>query len=628
MLDEKQILEILAKVIPQLKQVDNAERTKRVVAPVYYPTYPIVTDYAERIAVHAEVGKFPDKLFAKRSPNQEDKEFQYVKENYKQVTLPVFVDYISTITRPFHDANWNIDYIEDDAKYKDEPFQEYVGKGIKNYGSVENFVKFIISHRKAVDANGVIVIKPHTLFVTEGENEGELIIDPDRLNEPIPVYYASKKIVAEKLDEYLMVMLDEKSIVEYSGEKKRMGHKFEFYDEENIWIIEQTGKFIDYSFSATLFFNHEWHRVPAIKLMGVPQIIDNTLIWQSPFLYVTDILDLVALNHSNLQMSINTCVYPYRVMYGDVCDWKDAEGNICCSGVITTLDNKYHDCPSCKGSGLKSRISPLGTMLLKPKTRLEDGDSTMTQKPLEYISPEVTTLEFLENKIAKDEEKARKILHLQTSNSVVKGSENLTATGMSLDVKSMYAFVKTISDQTFCIWEFISDAIGFMRYGEDFKKPKFTYPTTFDFVTESDIIAQLKAAVDGGLPPFVIHSIIYRYLQTLYFNDATTASIFNLIVRADRLLTLSNEEVALKVSRGTVHNWEEILHTSAINFVNDLIDENPKFLEQDIITQKEQLIAKAKGIPCDTGNCNIEQTAEAGIEGMVAELTGGGLPTI
>ena len=626
MLTETEIRALLLKVIPELKKVDNAERQKKKAEPVYYPTYPIITDYAERIAVHAEVGKFPDKLFAERSPNQEEKEFEYVKKNYKQITLPVFIDYISTITRPFHEANWDIDYVEDADKYKDQGFQSYVGTGIKDYGSVENFVKFIISQRKAVDANGIVVIKPHTLFVKDGENEGELIIDPDRLNEPVPVYYASKRIVCEKNGEYVMVMLDDKSLVEYAGGKEKSGYKFEFYDDENIWIIEQVGKKIDYAFTITLFFNHEWKRLPAIKLMGIPQIVDNTIIWQSPFLYVTDILDLITLNHSNLQMSINTCVYPYRVMIGDVCEWKDGEGNVCCDGLITTKENKNYQCPGCKGAGLKSRISPLGTMLLKPKTRLEDGDSTFSQKPLEYISPQVTTLEFLENKIAKDEEKARKILHLQTSNSVVKGSENLTATGMSLDVKAMYAFVKTISDQTFHIWEFISEAIGFMRYGEDFKKPKFTYPTTFDFVTESDIIAQLKAAVDGGLPPFVIYSIIYRYLQTLYFNDATTAGIFNLIVRTDRLLTLSNEEIALKVARGTVHDWEEILHTSAINFVNNLIDQNPKFLEQDIATQKEQLIQAAKDVPCDSGTCKIgaEDAGREGVDGLVADLTGGG----
>lgn len=623
MLDEKEIRAILDKVIPELKKIDNAERQKKKTDPVYYPAYPVITDYAERIAVHAEIGKFPDKLFAKRSPNQEEKEWNYVKENYKQVTLPVFVDYISTITRPFHDANWNIDYVEDEAKYNEFTFQEYVSTGIKHYGSLENFVKFIVSQRKAVDANGIIAIKPHKLFIKEeGEN---IIIDPDILNEPVPVYYSSKKIVAYKQDEFAIVMLDEKSEVNYGGDKKKIGYKFEVYDDENIYVIEQVGKFIDYTFDITLYFNHGWKRVPVIKLMGVPQVSEEGIIWQSPFLYVTDILDLITLNHSNMQLSINNCVYPYRVMIGDVCEWKDKDGNVCCDGQIPLDNNKFYACPSCNGAGLKSRISPLGTMLLKPKTRLEDGDSTFTQKPLEYISPDVTTLKFLEDKIAKDELKARSILHLQTSNSVIKGTENLTATGMTLDMKALYAFVKTISDQTFYIWEFISDAIGYMRYGEDFKKPKFTYPTTFDFVTEADIIAQLKAAVEGGLPPFVIYSIIYRYLQTLYFNDDVTAKIFNLIVRTDRLLTLSNEAIALKMARGTVHDWEEILHTSAINFVNELIDENPKFLEQEITAQKEQLITKAKSVPCNSGECKIgaEESAQEGIDGMVKELGGG-----
>jgi len=618
-LQEQDIKAILDSIIPQLKIVDNGERSKNKVEPIFYPSYPTITDYAERISVHAEIGKFPDKLFADRSPNQEEKEFQYIKKNYKQVTLPVFVDYLSTITRPFHDANWNIDYIEDDGKYNDLPLQKYIDEQIKNYGSVENFVRFIVSQRKAVDANGIIAIKPHTLFtVQQGE---DLVIDSDRLNEPVPVYYSSKQIVAWKQDEYAMIMVEDKSMVDYYGARQKKGYKFEFYDENNIWIIEQVGKFIDYRFSITLFFNHQWNKVPVIKLMGVPQAQAEGVIWQSPFLYITDILDLITLNSSNLQMSINNCVYPYRVMIGDVCEWKDADGNVCCDGTITDRNNKSYDCSSCHGTGLKSRISPLGTMLLKPKTRLEDGDSTFSQKPLEYISPDVTTLAFLENKIAKDEQKARSILHLQTSNSIVKGSENLTATGMALDTKALYAFVKTVSDQTFHIWEFIIDAIGFMRYGDDYKKPKFTYPTTFDFVTESDIIAQLKAAVEGGLPPFVIHSIIYRYLQTLYFNDQTTASIFNLIVRTDRLLTLSNEQVALKVARGTVHDWEEILHTSAINFVNELIDENPKFLEQDLAKQKEQLIEKAKDIPCDSGTCKIGMDAQSGIDGMVADLT-------
>lgn len=623
MLTEKEIKPILDGIIPELKKIDNAERQKKKAEPVFYPSYPIITDYAERISVHAEIGKFPAKLFANRSPNQEEKEWEYVKNNYKQVTLPVFVDYMSTITRPFHDANWSIDYEEDESKFKEElGFQNYVENGIKIYGSIENFVKFIVNQRKAVDAEGIIAVKPHSIL-TKTDEQGETIVDPDRLAEPVPVYYASKKIVAWKLDEYAMVMLDEKSNVDYGGVQKKMGYVFEFYDRDKIWRIEQSGKFIDYDFTIAVYFEHEWNRVPCFKLMGIPQIIEDSIIWQSPFLYATDLLDLVALNSSNKQMSINTCVYPYRVMIGDVCEWKDRDGNQCSGGKIIDKDNIEKTCGGCGGSSLRSRISPLGTMLLKPKTRLEDGDSTFTQAPLSYVSPQVTTLEFLDHTIDKDTEKARKILHLQTSNSVVKGTENLTATGMAIDVKALYAFVKTITDQTFYLWECIFEAIGYMRYAESFKMPKFTYPTSFDFVTEADIIDQLKAAVDGGLPPMVINSIIHRYLQTLYFHDQKTASIFTLIVKTDRLLSLSNEEIALKLARGTVHDWEEILHTSAVTLVDELIDEDPNFLNQELNIKKEKLIAKAKSIPCNSGECKIgeDQSAQEGINSMVSDLT-------
>lgn len=596
-LEISEIQDILKRVVAGLKPFDNQHshsHKHKDGCPDFYHNYCTAIEYMDRIAIHAEIGKFPEKLFAERSPNQTEKEAHYVKKNYKQVTLPVFVDYLSTVTRPFHDSNWSINYQEDESKYQqiNETLQGYLEGKIKNYGSLENFIKFIVPAKKAVDANGVIAIKPHIVF-TEEVN-GELEIDTQRLNEPIPYYYSSKQVVAWRDDEYAMIHLNEKCSCKYSGQDKQVGHIFEFYDDENIYIIRQVGNFIDYKFEIKLYFNHNWKKLPVIKLMGIPQLTQHGILWQSPFLFVTDILDLIILNHSNLQISINMCVYPYRIMYGDVCEFSNDDGIRCNGGKMITKDGREYSCPDCQGSGLKSRVSPMGTMLLKPQTTGDAGDSTFTQPPMQFVSPEISTLQFLRDKIAEDEMKARKMMHLHTSNSIVKGSEDMTATGMSLDLKALYAFVKTISDQTFFIYEFIIDAIGFMRYGEDYKKPVLVYPVTFDFTTEQDYIIQLKEAVTAGLPPFVIHSIIYRYLQTLYFNEQTTALVFNLIVKTDRLLTLSNEEIALKMSRGTVAKWEEILHTSAINFVDQLKMRDPKFFENTFEEQQRLLIEMAK----------------------------------
>ncbi len=97
-------------------------------------------------------------------------------------------------------------------------------------------------------------------------------------------------------------------------------------------------------------------------------------------------------------------------------------------------------------------------------------------------------------------------------------------------------------------------------------------------------------------PPFVIQSIIYKYLQTLYYPDVQGQQIFNLISQADRLLTMTLDEINLKLSKGLVDKWEVVLHDSAINLVNALMMENPAFFEQDFDTQLAQLIERAKNI--------------------------------
>ena len=199
---------------------------------------------------------------------------------------------------------------------------------------------------------------------------------------------------------------------------------------------------------------------------------NGEIIYVSPFNYAVDLLDLVAINSSYLQIVINNCVFPFRVMYGDICEFeymdRNGERSICSNGMVyDSLRESQISCPSCNGSGLKSRVSPLGVMLLKPRTNTSEGDSGLSQSPMEYVEPTMNTPEFLMKKIDNDELKARNILHLHTSNSVVNQGEKL-ATDMMLDLKALYAFIKPISDQIFGIWEFVANQIGIQRYGENF----------------------------------------------------------------------------------------------------------------------------------------------------------------
>lgn len=580
--------------------------------PEFHPTYKFEVELMDANRVHAEKGFFPEKLFKERSPNETDKEYNYRKANYHQITLPVFMDFVSTISRALHDTNWSIEYTKDDERYLESnlTFQQYVETEIDNFGSVEEFIKSFLITYKLIDANGVLAVKPEHIPLTENE-EGVVSIDGERLIEPEPFYYSSKQIISYLENVHALIYTGEKSMVEYGGVKKQMGIVLEFYDTKRIWRVVQVGKYIDFTFAVELFFEHNWGNLPVRKLKGVPLLKEGELIYQSPFAFAVDNLDIALLNSSNLQIATSRCAFPTPVMYGSVCDFEDENHNRCLDGKINT-EGVFKDCPKCNGSGLRSRLSPMGTILLKPPTREDDGDATMKQNPLEYVSPSPDILKFLEESIDKHESKARKILHLRDSDTQVQFNAD-TATSSNNDLKSTYSFIKPISDQIFSLYEFTLNAIGWMRYGEFFKPPVVHYPMTFDFKTENDYLIEINNAVKVGLPPFALHRILFNYLNTIFFTEKQSMQALTLIVNADRLFGLTRDEITIKLSRGLIAGWEDILHQSAFTFIDDLVRANEKFFEQDLQTQIDALKNKAKEKEAELKGNTPAATAAASI---------------
>lgn len=633
------IQKIVSDVVKLLKPYDMKVNTRSGKCewkdvPEFWKGYKKSLKFMKDIKVHAEIGDFPDDLFAVRAPNQTDAEANYIKANYKQNTLPVFMDYISTMSRPFFDGNWSINYQTE--KWNDslvaagETLQDYVEADITSVGSIENFMKQVVVQTKAIDANGVIAVKINT--VKYAEVDGQLVVDNSELFEPSPVYYSSEKIYAKKEDEYYLINTDDYSTVTYGSQPKEIGHVFEFYDDTNIWRIVQKGNFVDYTFDYFLLMEHGWNRIPVMELQGVPQIIDSkNMIWISPFHYAVPNLNNALMKTQYLNASEAKVMFPHVVMLGRPCEfektWEDGQISKCIDGHIFNPNTGSNiDCPSCGGFGLKDRLTPFGEMRINPGSEFNQGENKTTQPPLQFVSPATDSLEFVREGIFMDMEAARKMLHQQTSNSVVKGTENLTATGMSLDTKAMFSFVKTVSDQMFAIYEFLLDSIGWMRYGPDYIKAIVISPISFDYNTDQDYLIQIADAQKAGLPPFVIHAIIFRYLQTLYYNEKERANVFSLIINTDRLLTLSQENIMMKYNRGLCFDWEVVIHDSSVNLIGELLLNNNNYLMQDFKTQQDQLIALAKTKPATQTLLRNTNPVQAALEGGASQDNLGKLP--
>jgi hypothetical protein len=569
--------------------------------PEYWSGYNFAAKMYDSILPHSRSDVYPEHLLSVRAPNQTDAQAMYIKANYKATTLSVFEDFRATISRAFADQNWSIKYsAEVDPRFGEETFQRYVNNEIEKFGSLEMFVKNMLPTLKLVDANGIIAIYPDDIPYLDDEEFEEPVMGNELLR-PMPTYYTCKNIVGQKFGEYYLVISDDHSYVKNGSKMEESGIVLYLYDSDAIYKIEQTGKKSDMTFGEpVLYFQHNLGYVPCIKLMGSPQLINDEIAFQSPFITAVPLLDQVVLDESYLQMSKATSAFPFMVALGEICEFIDREGNKCNDGqIFDAVNGGYRTCGSCSGSGVKSRFSPTGMLLIKPRTSLSEGDSGLSGEYLKFVSPPMETLNFLRTEIEQQMAKSRRILHLPSSDESGTIGEASTATGSLNKLRSLYAFIKPISDQLFTIYEFSLVTIGKMRYGDLFGGVNLVYPTSFDISTPSDYLAVISEGVKAGVPPSITFSNVYNYIRAIHYTDEETSAVYDLIINADELLLMSNADILARLASGSVEKWQDVLHNSGPQLIMELIRDfiptegAERFLDLPMSEQIAQLRAKA-----------------------------------
>ncbi len=540
--------------------------------PEYWPGYNYAAKMYDSILPHTRPDIYPAHLLSVRAPNQTDAQAEYIRANYKPTTLSVFEDFKATISRAFADQNWSIRYSPElEPIFGEDTFQRYVNQEIERFGSLEAFVKTMLPTLKLIDPNGIIAIEPNDIDTIENE-QGEEVVSNELIN-PMPEYYSCKSIVGQDYGEYYMVITDDKSEVRNGSKEEKSGIVLEIYDTMNIWKVYQIGKKSDYTFSEPeLYYSHNLGYVPAQKLQGMPQLIGGEINFQSPFITAVPLLDQVILDESYLQISKATSAFPFMVALGEICEFTDREGNKCQDGqIFDPINGGYRTCSSCNGSGVKSRFSPTGMLLIKPKTALSEGDSALSGEYLKFVSPPMDTLNFLRTEIEQQMSKARRILHLPSSDETGTIGEASTATGSLNKLRALYAFIKPISDQLFNLYEFCLVTMGRMRYGENFGGVNLVYPTSFDISTPSDYLAVISEGVKAGVPPSITFSNVYNYIKAIHYTDEETSAVYDLILNADELLLMSSADIALRVANGTIEKYQDVIHHSAPQLIMELI---------------------------------------------------------
>jgi hypothetical protein len=585
---QEQIQELVNEKVEILK---GAKQSKKM--PEYTPVYVQSVDAFERISVHAEQGKFPSRLFKNRAPNQTEDEYKYIESTYKNTTYPIWNRFNGFIGRIWNDQNWSIKWEDNDSTDKKDTPQNYLENEYPVFKSLESYYKSIVTPLKEKDAMGVICHKPYYIPVKPNEN-GELVVDQTQRIKPIACIYNSSQVVGFLESEYVLIELNEKSIVEYGGYKKKDGLIYEFYDRDNIWRIVQTGKQLDYKFNYYLYYNHNLGYLPADKLKGIPEQKEMEILYSSHFMAAIETMDDITLDDSYLRIIKAGQAFPHKWEYVDDCDYQNDHGD-CRGGHIQVKKDEAFitmQCPKCHGTGKAKSSSPLGVYQVKaPNQNANGGSPDMQIPPFGWVAPDATIMEFLRKETIYNEQKALGVLNL-TSTSNVKGDE--TALGKMIDREDSFSAIQDISTQNFELYRFSTKCIIEMGWGEKEKLPVITEPKNFSIRSVAELTEELATAKASGMPEISIRKILEEYLITRFNADSRTIHIVNLTFYTDRLICLSTTEIAQKKLSGSVANWEDILHTSIYSFIAELVNADPLFFDKDIEEQKKLVIEKAK----------------------------------
>lgn len=569
--------------------------------PSFGPLYDKSIKYKQRVEAHSDPDCFPADLYKKRAPNQTDDEFEYVKNNHKAITYPVWDRFQTAISRIWNDANWSVSsWGEIDTKYKEEESsQVYFEQKYPVFGSLEYFYKSIVTELKSKDPNGIIVHKPYEIPIktnADGEvilsEDGRVILDESQIIEPIAYIYGCECIIAFRDGEFALVITEEKSVVIDGKNKVREGLVFEFYDKDNIWSVRQKGKKQDYEFDVLLLWQHNLGYLPASKLKGKPSYIKEDLIYKSYFMPACEPLDIALLDNSYLLISKYRHAFPQKWEYITPCEHTMSGAGTCEKGIIRISAEKSVTCPSCKGSGVQRSTSPFHTIQMPLPDTMVDSKQVANPPFAGFITPDIETPEFLDKQIDKNIARGISILNLDKSNEAVKSGD--TALGKQIDREEMFSFLLNISHQVFDLFEFSLKTIQKMRYGVGATQPEVSYPKNFSIRTESDLTVEISEAKAEGLPDVVIRQLIFEYVNTRFSNSDRANKIIDLVFATDRLVTLSSLEISQKIGIGTVSKWEDILHTSIYTWIDNKVKKEPEFFDMELEQQQEVFIKMAK----------------------------------
>jgi hypothetical protein len=208
--------------------------------------------------------------------------------------------------------------------------------------------------------------------------------------------------------------------------------------------------------------------------------------------------------------------FPIMVMPEDSCEYTDAAGNICTSGVVSYMKENgevsSYACPAC---AKKNNFAGAGTIVEVPYPKTKDDP--VLPDAVKIIAPHIPSLDYIQKKID--------FLEWEIYANCV-GSADETVTKEAVNQKQVQVTVEgkrnvllRIKRDFEATQKFLVDTMGKLMYGDYYLNCVVNYGEQFLLYTAKDIADQYKIFKEVGVSGYITAQKKKQLIQTEYRNN-------------------------------------------------------------------------------------------------------------
>jgi hypothetical protein len=504
--------------------------------------------------------KFPSEIYRKRHPGLDEKEYEYIEENWINPVKKLVGDAIFETQKIFSDGNYSI--------HSDN---ETVKEFIETY-EIMSFFKNIYWQNIILDSDSILTY--HIKYSEFIDKQRGIELGNEYL--PLHPYLVTSENIIYK---------DKTTLVYRVKGDKRNNFVALYYNSDNILTYEHYSydNLNDEKITPILYweFNNNSNKRYFRQADGIKIVDGNELVIRSYFSPSESILSTIIIDSVNMGVTKTRTTYPIPVVVGEPCDAQECSG-----GKIPScdLDGNYCqvDCTTCKGSGSKNVFSPFNAVHIVRDSNAMGGN-TPPAPHVYWVDPPQGALESTRQEIRENRDIAFDYIGLRYSNSEARGSE--TALGKMIDREKTFSTYKMYSQDVEMTmqWWFNNWLELMFPLEQNAEISVITY-NNFRTTSTAEVNEIFTALQKDNAPQYILINLLKEY-----YNSIGEIDKFNIVNKY--YLYKSDDMNIKKGSLGYYDKVQIVISDNIMKWVDEVVNMNESEMDIYLKAKAESLMA-------------------------------------